>query len=123
MDNVEKVAMTSVDIEAEQKEKLLDLFPEVLSEGKIDFDRLRATLGDLVDDRPERYSFTWPGKQDAIKLLQTPSRATLKPNRGESVDFDTTPERFYRRGESGGSEASLPGLLWPGEADLHRPPL
>jgi hypothetical protein len=50
-------------------------------------DRLRATLGDLVEDGPERYQFTWAGKRDAIRLLQSPTRATLVPCREESVAF------------------------------------
>lgn len=32
----------------------------------------------------------WPGKKDALRLIQTPSAATLKPGREESVNFDTT---------------------------------
>ncbi len=61
-------------IGAEQVESLKELFPQVFTEGKIDFERLREALGDEVESRPERYSFTWAGKRDAIRLLQTPSR-------------------------------------------------
>lgn len=50
------------DIVGQNIEKLKELFPEVFTEGKIDFDALRETLGDYVDDRQERYSFTWNGK-------------------------------------------------------------
>ena len=69
-------------------------FPEAINEGKVDWDALRAALGDLVDDAPERYTFSWAGKRDAIRLLQTPTSATLLPSPDESVDWDTTRNAF-----------------------------
>ena len=90
----EAVARASADFLAEQMTRLKELFPGAFTEGKIDFDKLRATLGDLVDDGPERYTFTWAGKRDAIRLLQTPTRATLVPCHEESVNFDTTQHLF-----------------------------
>ena len=90
----EHVAATSPNMAAELTERLRELVPEAFSEGKIDFTKLRATLGDLVDDRPERYVFSWAGKRDAIRLLQTPSRATLVPRPEESVNWDTTQHLF-----------------------------
>jgi adenine-specific DNA-methyltransferase len=91
---IEKVEKASADITAERLEHLKSLFPEVFTEGKVDFAKLRATLGDVVDDQPERYCFSWAGKRDAIQILQAPSRATLKPERSESADFDTTQNLF-----------------------------
>ncbi|HTW92242.1 MAG TPA: site-specific DNA-methyltransferase [bacterium] len=90
----EKVARESSAIVPEQVEKLKELFPEAVSEGNVDFDKLRQTLGDEVDAGPERYSFTWAGKRDSIKLLQVPSRATLVPSPDESIDWDTTNNVF-----------------------------
>ena len=78
----------------EQLAGLRDLMPQAFTEGKVDFDKLRASLGDFADERPERYSFTWAGKRDAIRILQTPSRATLTPAHKESVDFDKTQNIF-----------------------------
>jgi adenine-specific DNA-methyltransferase len=88
------VSHTSADLTAERLDALRDLIPEAFTEGKVDFAKLRAALGDLVDDRPERYSFTWAGKRDAIRLLQTPTRATLVPAKDESVNWDTTQNLF-----------------------------
>ena len=88
------VERSSANLLAESVAELKRLFPEVVAEGKVDFAKLRAVLGDEVDDRPERYSFTWAGKRDAIRLLQTPSRATLVPAPEESVDFDSTNNVF-----------------------------
>ncbi len=75
-------------------EQLKTLFPEAVSEGKMDFEKLRQSLGEFIDDRPERYSLTWAGKKDAIRVLQTPSRATLVPVPEESVNFDETSNLF-----------------------------
>jgi len=90
----EPVQKETPDIAEEQLVRLKELFPEAFTEGKVDFDKLRTTLGDLIDDGPERYTFTWAGKRDAIRLLQTPTRATLVPCREESVDFDATQHLF-----------------------------
>ncbi len=94
MNGKEKVAMTSPDLITKQIARLREIFPEAVAEGKVDWERLRATLGEIVDERPERYSFTWAGKQDSIRLLQTPSRATLVPCPEESVNWDTTQHLF-----------------------------
>lgn len=90
----DKVATETPDLLAERIERLRELFPEAFAEGKVDFSKLRAALGDTVDERPERYLFTWAGKRDAIRILQTPSRATLVPCPEESVNFDTTQNLF-----------------------------
>ena len=81
-------------IQNERLQALQELFPEAFSEGQVDFERLRAALGDLADERPERYSFTWAGKRDALRLLQTPTRAALLPCRAESLDFESTHNLF-----------------------------
>lgn len=88
------VSKTSPSLNDEQLEALRTLMPQIFTEGKIDPEKLSATLGDLADERPERYSFSWAGKRDAIRLLQAPSRATLVPARTESLDFDTTQHLF-----------------------------
>lgn len=90
----ESVATESPNVAGERLEQLRQLFPDAVSEGKLDLEKLRAAVGDIADDRPERYSFTWAGKRDAIRLLQTPSRATLVPCPDESVNFDSTKHLF-----------------------------
>ena len=82
------------DLTADRRQALQALVPEAFSESKIDFEKLRAALGDLVEDSPERYAFSWAGKRDAIRLLQTPTRATLVPAPEESLDFETTRNLF-----------------------------
>ncbi|MCX6644991.1 MAG: site-specific DNA-methyltransferase [bacterium] len=84
----------TVDIVDTNIENLKELFPDVFTEGKIDFDTLREVLGDYIDDRQERYSFTWNGKSLARRIAQTPSTGTLRPCPEESVNWDTTQNLF-----------------------------
>jgi len=87
----ETLDLYSHDIAEEKKQELLRLFPEIYTEGgKIDFERLKLTLGDIVDVGKERYGMNWPGKADCFKTLQAPSLGTLRPCCEESVNFDTT---------------------------------
>jgi len=84
----------TTDIVEQNIEKLKSLFPDVFTEGKVDLDALRETLGDYIDDRQERYSFTWNGKSRARRIAQTPSTGTLRPCPEESVNWDTTQNLF-----------------------------
>lgn len=98
--NEEKLDGKSLDISEEKRNLLKQLFPEVFTEGeKIDFDRLKLTLGEMVDAGKERFGLTWAGKADCFKAIQTPSTGTLLPCREESVDFDTT-ENLYIEGDN-----------------------
>ena len=85
----------SVNFTEEQHRRLKELFPEIFTEkDKIDWEKFRETLGEFVDDKPERYSFGWAGKKDAIRILQAPTSATLVPIPKEAVNFDTTQNIF-----------------------------
>ena len=64
---MEKVNSKSLDLTKLNIEKIKELFPSVVTEGKIDFDMLRTLLGDEVDDSKEKFQFTWKGKNAAIK--------------------------------------------------------
>ncbi len=79
--------------------ELKKLFPEAITEGKIDFDRLRLLLGDEVDTGKEKYEFTWPGKSDCIRLSQQQSTGTLRPDKESSKDWDTT-QNLYIEGDN-----------------------
>ena len=96
---MEKINDSSLDLTKLNIEKLKELFPNVVTEGKIDFDVLRTVLGDEVDDSKEKYQFTWKGKNAAIKLAQTPSSATLRPDKESSKDWNTT-ENLYIEGDN-----------------------
>lgn len=92
---------------SERMEEFKQLFPEVFTEKKVDFDKMKMALGEEIDSKPERYTFTWAGKKDAIRLLQVPSRATLIPDKDESVDFDNTQNMFIE-----GDNLEVLKLLW-----------
>ena len=96
----------TLDVAEQRKRELQQLFPSAFTEtvnekgelvSSIDFERLKAELGefsDVFESRREKYGMDWPGKRDALRLVQEPSRATLKPCREESVDFDNTENLF-----------------------------
>ncbi|MBV5277553.1 MAG: site-specific DNA-methyltransferase [Campylobacteraceae bacterium] len=90
---------TSKDIVSENIKKLKELFPEVFSEGKIDFKKLEEELGNFTCNEPERYNFTWAGKSEAKKIAQTPSTGTLRPCKKESKNWDTT-QNLYIEGDN-----------------------
>ena len=77
-----------------QLTSLKQIFPEAFMEGKVDIERLRSILGNGIDTGPERFNFTWAGRRNAIQILQMPTRATLVPNKAESVDFEKTGNLF-----------------------------
>ena len=83
----------------ERLEALRLLMPEVFDEGYIDWEKLKATLGENVNFANERYVLNWAGKSEAFRVMQQPSRATLVPCREESVDFDNT-QNIFIEGEN-----------------------
>ncbi|MCI0692002.1 site-specific DNA-methyltransferase [candidate division KSB1 bacterium] len=91
MTEPEKLDLRSHDLAEDKKQELLRLFPEIRTEdGKIDFERLKLALGEIVDVGKERYGMNWPGKADCFKTIQAPSLGTLLPCREESANFDAT---------------------------------
>jgi adenine-specific DNA-methyltransferase len=85
-----------------QEEKLRQLkaiLPEAFVEGKIDWEKLKATLGEDVNFSNERYVLNWAGKSDAFKVLQIASTKTLAPAKDESVNFDET-QNIFIEGEN-----------------------
>lgn len=105
---MDKMRMMSMDRVQANIEKIREMFPnavtEVLHDGKpslsVDFDVLKQEMSEcLIDDREERYQFTWPDKKKAILNANTPISATLRPCKEESVDFDNT-ENLYIEGDN-----------------------
>lgn len=79
--------------------QLKEILPEVFAEGKVDWEKLKATLGEDINFNNERYVLNWAGKSDAFKILQTPTTKTLVPAKEESIDFDGT-ENIFIEGEN-----------------------
>lgn len=99
MQNHQNIEGASMDIKKQQLAKLQELFPEAFTEGKVDWEKLKATLGEDVNFTNERYVLNWAGKSDAFKAIQTPTTATLKPQPDESVNFDAS-ENIFIEGEN-----------------------
>lgn len=89
----------SEDILKGKIKELKKLFPEVITEGKVDFDQLKATLGADLNSDNERYMLNWAGKAEAFRILQQSTTATLAPAVKESVDFNNT-ENIFIEGEN-----------------------
>ena len=104
----EKMHMESVDITAQNIEKIGALFPNCITETKdadgklkkaINFELLKQMLSEDVVGGDEAYEFTWVGKKAAIAEANKPIRKTLRPCPEESVDWDNT-ENLYIEGDN-----------------------
>ena len=97
--NEEKLTGKTPDLAEENIKKLKEVFPDVFTEGKVDFEKLQQVLGNYIETENERYNFTWNGKGRALRLAQTPSAGTLRPCKEESKDWDTT-QNLYLEGDN-----------------------
>lgn len=105
---MDKLRMESVDMMAQNIDKIAALFPNCITETKddsgrpkraINFDLLRQMLSGDVIDGDEVYEFTWVGKKAAIMEANKPIRKTLRPCLEESVNWGST-ENLYIEGDN-----------------------
>ena len=106
---MEHLTMHTQNLVNENIRKIGGLFPNCITETKdengkvvpaIDFDLLRQELShEIVEGYEERYRFEWPDKRNAILNANSPTTATLRPCRSESVDFDHT-RNLYIEGDN-----------------------
>lgn len=105
---MEKMRMESLDMTAQNIEKIGALFPNCITEtvdenGKpkkaINFELLKQMLSGDVIEGSEAYEFTWVGKKAAIVEANKPIRKTLRPCKEDSVNWDTT-ENLYIEGDN-----------------------
>ncbi|GIP10351.1 site-specific DNA-methyltransferase [Paenibacillus macerans] len=104
-----KLTMKSVDLTQANIDKIAELFPNVITEARdeqgkikraVDFDLLKQELSDvLVEGEKERYQLTWPGKKQAIFTANSPINKTLRPIKGDSVDWENT-KNLYIEGDN-----------------------
>ncbi len=99
MIEAERVSGQSMDIEGVNKEKLMSIFPECFSEGKLDIDKLLNLCGEYIDNDFEKYKFEWKGKTECYRIAGKRSTGTLRPCPDESVNFDTT-KNLYIEGDN-----------------------
>ena len=84
----------SLDITENKLDFLKRILPETFTESRLDYEKLKATLGGDIEFREERYHLNWSGKTDVFRVLQAPTTTTLRPCREESLDFDTSNNVF-----------------------------
>ena len=105
---MDKLRMESIDMTAQNIEKIGALFPNCITETKdvdgklkkaINFELLRQMLSGDVIEGDEAYEFTWVGKKAAIVEANKPIRKTLRPCKEESVNWDNT-ENLYIEGDN-----------------------
>lgn len=105
---MDKMRMESVDLTAQNIEKIGALFPNCITETvdengrpkkSINFELLKQMLSTDVLEGDEAYEFTWVGKKAAIIEANKPIKKTLRPCKEESVDWDTT-ENLYIEGDN-----------------------
>ncbi|WP_067778706.1 site-specific DNA-methyltransferase [Actinomyces vulturis] len=93
-EKINEVPATTPNFTTEAAAKLAQLFPEIVADGKINLNTLRALIDEDAEDPRERFGLTWPGKTQAIRAAQTPTTATLLPDKENSVNWDTTQNIF-----------------------------
>ena len=100
--------MESVDMTAQNIEKIGALFPNCITEtvgvdGRpkkaINFEALKQMLSSDVIEGDETYEFNWVGKKASIIEANRPIRKTLRPCKEESVNWDKT-ENLYIEGDN-----------------------
>jgi len=105
---MDKMRMESVDLTAQNIDKIGALFPNCITEtvdenGKpkkaINFELLKQILSEDVIEGDEAYEFTWVGKKASIVEANKPIRKTLRPCKEESLDWDKT-ENLYIEGDN-----------------------
>lgn len=105
---MDKMRMESVDMTAQNIEKIGALFPNCITEtvgedGKpkkaINFDLLRQMLSGDVLEGEEAYELSWAGKKKAIVEANRPIRKTLRPMEDRSVDWNST-KNLYIEGDN-----------------------
>lgn len=91
---------TSVDGIQESIAKIKKYFPEVVNEGKIDFEKLKLILtNEEVISDDEKFGLNWSGKRSALKRAQAVTTDTLLPRKDKSYKWDES-ENLYIEGDN-----------------------
>jgi adenine-specific DNA-methyltransferase len=90
MQNPQPLPSASADLTDNLLAQLREAAPQIFDEGKVDFTKLKAALGEHVTEGKERYGLTWSGKGEAFRNVQSLSAGTLAPQLEESVNWDAS---------------------------------
>jgi adenine-specific DNA-methyltransferase len=94
MEDINETPGSTPNFRTELAEKLAELVPEAIADGKVDVVKLKELLQEDAGDDTERFGLFWPGKRRAIRAAQEPTTATLRPDKENSKDWDTTQNVF-----------------------------
>ena len=130
-DKIDRLDLSSVSGTQLNLEALYQIAPSVFTEArdsktgktarKVDFDALRALLGDTaMKEGDECYQFTWVGKRAAKAEAARPTNKTLRPVVEDSVDWDNT-KNLYIEGDNLEVLKLLQNSYMGGKNDLYRP--
>jgi adenine-specific DNA-methyltransferase len=93
-DDIYEIPSTTPDLQTELAQKIQELVPEAIADGKVDVAKLKELLSGDAATESERFGLFWPGKRQAQRAAQEPTTATLQPVKDESKDWDTTKNVF-----------------------------
>lgn len=105
---MEKMRMETVDLIAQNIDRIGELFPSCITEmvgengefrKAVNFELLKQMLSAVLDEGDEKYEFSWVGKKASIVEANKPIRKTLRPCPEESVSWDST-ENLYIEGDN-----------------------
>ena len=99
---MDKLKMVTPDLADEKYKKLIELFPEAVTEAKdeegntvraVNADVIQQEIAKMVVKGPkERYQFIWPDKRASIRLANVPTTDTLRLEKDKSVGHDGMPD-------------------------------
>jgi hypothetical protein len=106
----EKLDLRSHDIAEVKRQELLQLFPEIRTEGgKIDFERLKLALGEAVDVGKERYGIRPP----FLLVRRVCHHGAVRPNQASAAstqrDEPKSVSLHYVQGRNCTEEYAAPG--------------
>ena len=93
-EDINQTLSASPNFQTELAEQLAKLVPEAIVDGKIDVIKLQELLAEDVSTSTERFGLFWSGKQTALRVAQSPTTSTLKPEPGRSKDWEVTKNVF-----------------------------
>ena len=105
---MDKMKMESMSLNKLNIERLEELFPNCITEGKdkegnitkkVNFDALRQMFSEDIAEGDEAYEFTWVGKKASIIEANKPIRKVLRPQKEKSKNWDNT-ENVYIEGDN-----------------------
>lgn len=98
-EEVKRMDGKSKDVVGERREILEKYFPGVFVDGVVDCNKLNDEVGNVMNGENGRYGLHWAGKPNVFKEIAQQTTKTLKPDKKESVDFESA-QNIFIEGEN-----------------------